>query len=196
VVSPRSAALGERYGITKVIAAGFVFVVAGLALMSTATADSSYLLIALSLILLGAGMGITAAPATGSIMRAVPLNKAGVGSAVNDTSRELGGALGIAVLGSIATSAYRSDFDPSVVAALPPEAAAAAGESIGAAISISQKIPGEAGARLASEAGDAFTSAFSVSLIAAAAVAAISGVVVFIAGRAEAPPRVAADEAE
>jgi DHA2 family multidrug resistance protein-like MFS transporter len=188
VVSPRSAELGEKYGITKVIATGFVFVVAGLALMSTVTAASSYLIIAIALILLGIGMGVTVAPATGSIMQAVPLNKAGVGSAVNDTSREVGGALGIAVLGSIANSAYRSNIDSAVLEALPAEAADAASESIGAAISISQKLPGDAGARLASEAGDAFTSAFSVSLTAAAVVAAISGLAVFIAGRAEASP--------
>lgn len=196
VVSPRSAALGEKYGITKVIAAGFVFVVAGLALMSTVTTATSYSVIALALILLGAGMGITVAPATGSIMQAVPLNKAGVGSAVNDTSREVGGALGIAILGSIANSVYRSDFNSSALDALPAEAAEAASESIGAAILISQSLPGDAAAMLVSDAGDAFTSAFSVSLVAAAAVAAISGVVVFVAGRREAPASAASQDEE
>ena len=68
-------------------------------------------MLALSLVLLGAGMSLTAAPATGSIMSAVPPAKAGVGSAVNDTTREVGGALGIAVLGSIASAAYRSSVD-------------------------------------------------------------------------------------
>jgi Na+/melibiose symporter-like transporter len=183
LVSPRSAALGVRYGVTRIIAAGFVLLVAGLALMATVEADTPYLVIAISLVLLGAGMGITIAPATGSIMEAVPLNKAGVGSAVNDTSREVGAALGIAVLGSIANSVYRSEIDPRVLEPLPGEAADAAGESIGAAITISEKIPGEGGALLASEAGDAFTSAFSTSLTAAAVVAAISGVVVFVIGQ-------------
>ena len=67
--------------------------------------------IAVAFAVLGAGMGITAAPATGEIMSSVPLSKAGVGSAVNDTTRELGGALGIALLGSVANSAYRSNVD-------------------------------------------------------------------------------------
>ena len=187
LVSPRSAALGVRYGITKIIAAGFVFLVAGLALMATVEADTPYLIIAISLVLLGAGMGITIAPATGSIMEAVPLNKAGVGSAVNDTSREVGGALGIAVLGSIANSVYRSDIDSRVLQPLPDEAGEAAGESIGAAIAISEELPGKAGELLASEAGDAFTSGFSTSLTAAAVVAAISGIVVFVAGQRRAP---------
>ena len=187
LVSPRSAALGVKYGITKIISAGFVFLVAGLALMATVEAATPYLVIAIALVLLGAGMGITIAPATGSIMEAVPLNKAGVGSAVNDTSREVGGALGIAVLGSIANSVYRSDIDSRVLQPLPDEAAEAAGESIGAAIAISEEIPGKAGELLASEAGDAFTSGFSTSLTVAAVVAAISGVVVFVVGQRTAP---------
>ncbi|RLE22754.1 MAG: MFS transporter [Actinobacteria bacterium] len=183
LVSPRSAALGEKYGITKIISAGFVFLVAGLVLMSTVDTGTPYLVIAAALLLLGAGMGITIAPATGSIMDAVPLNKAGVGSAANDTSRELGGALGIAVLGSIANSVYQSEIDQGVLDALPPEAAEIAGESIGAAIAVSEKLPGKAGELLSSEAGDAFTSAFGTSLTAAAVVAAVSGIVVFIVGR-------------
>ena len=68
-------------------------------------------MIAVAFAVLGAGMSITAAPATGEIMTSVPLSKAGVGSAVNDTTRELGGALGIALLGSVANSAYRSSVD-------------------------------------------------------------------------------------
>jgi DHA2 family multidrug resistance protein-like MFS transporter len=78
---------------------------------------------------------------------------------------------------------------------LPGEAADAAGESIGAAIAISEKVPGEGGALLASEAGDAFTSAFSTSLTAAAVVAAISGIVVFVAGQRRASTSRAQDGA-
>ncbi len=130
-------------------------------------------------------MGITVAPATGSIMSAVPMNKAGVGSAVNDTTREVGGALGIAVLGSIANSAYRSEIDAGVLAQLPPDAAAAAGESIGAATQIAASLPAEIGGALQSAAGDAFTTAFGNSLLAAAAVSAVIGVIVFFTGRRE-----------
>ena len=130
-------------------------------------------------------MGITVAPATGSIMSAVPLNKAGVGSAVNDTTREVGGALGIAVLGSIANSAYRSEIDAGVLAQLPPDAASAAGESIGAATQIAVSLPAELGGALQSAAGDTFTTAFGNSLLAAAAVSALIGVAVFVTSRRE-----------
>ena len=182
-VSPRSAAWAAQIGASKVIAAGFAFVAAGMTLMSTVTTESSYLLIAGSLILLGIGMGITVAPATGSIMSAVPLNKAGVGSAVNDTTREVGGALGIAVLGSIANSAYRSEIDGEVLAQLPPAAAEAAGESIGAATQIASSLPDEIGNALQNAAGDAFTNAFSQSLLAAGGVALLIGIVVLFTGR-------------
>ena len=112
LVSPRSVALAARFGVTSVVTVGFAFIVAGFALMATVDASTPYLVIAMSLVLTGIGMGVTTAPATGSIMSAVPLNKAGVGSAVNDTTREVGGALGIAVLGSIANSVYRSVSAP------------------------------------------------------------------------------------
>ena len=182
-VSPRSAVLSAKIGAPTVMAGGFAFVTAGFVVMSTVDTSSSYLLIAGALVLLGIGMGVTVAPATGSIMSAVPMNKAGVGSAVNDTTREVGGALGIAVLGSIANSAYRSEIDTDVLAALPAEASAAAGESIGAAVQIAQQLPGDAGAALQNAAGEAFTTAFSNALLSAAAVAAVIGVIVFLSGR-------------
>jgi hypothetical protein len=115
--------------------------------------------IAAALALLGAGVAITSAPATGQIMTSVPLSKAGVGSAVNDTTRELGGALGIALLGSIANTAYRSGIDLSGVR-LPAGTRAAAEESIGAADSIAGRIPG--GDALAAQAASAFTDAFTL----------------------------------
>ena len=95
--------------------------------------DTPYLVIVVALVLLAGGMALTMPPATGAIMSSVPLNKAGVGSAVNDTTRELGGALGIAILGSIVASAYRSNVD---VSNLPPEAGDAAKESVGAALGV------------------------------------------------------------
>ena len=193
LVSPRSAGLAERFGTTTVIAFGFTFIVLGLAVMSLVEPSSPYLMIAFALVLLAMGMGITVAPATGAIMQSVPLNKAGVGSAVNDTTREVGGAMGIAVLGSIATSAYRSNVD---VGALPAEPAAIASESIGGAVAVAQQIGGEAGAALATSAGEAFTDAFTTTMTAAAGVALLSGVAVAFVGRRERRERAAAGAAQ
>ena len=177
-VAPRSAALAERVGTGPVMASGFVLVAAGFGVLSLIDPATSYLVLVVALVLLGAGMSLTAAPATGSIMSAVPHAKAGVGSAINDTTREVGGALGIAVLGSIANAVYRSAVDLDGLA-LPPPVAEAAGESVGAATALAERIPG--GAELAVRAGNAFTDAFNLAsavsavlaLVAAAAVAAV-----------------------
>ena len=79
-----------------------------LILMSFLSADSSYTTIVWRLVILACGLALTMAPATESIMGSLPLAKAGVGSAVNDTTRQVGGALGVAVLGSVFTSIYGS----------------------------------------------------------------------------------------
>ena len=173
-VAPRSAVLAERLGTGPVMSAGFVLVAAGFAVLALVGPLTPYLVLAVALVLLGAGMSLTAAPATGSIMSAVPHAKAGVGSAINDTTREVGGALGIAVLGSIATAAYRSAVDLGGLT-LPAPVAKAAGQSVGAATALSEQVPG--GAQLASRAGAAFTDAFNlasaVSVVLALAAAAV-----------------------
>jgi MFS transporter, DHA2 family, multidrug resistance protein len=177
--SPRSATLAERYGAARVMALGLAIVAVGFGVLTTLTPDTPYLVLAAAFALLGAGMSITAAPATSEIMTSVPLSKAGVGSAVNDTTRELGGALGIALLGSIANTAYRSGIDLDRVQ-LPAGARAAAGESIGAASAIADRVPG--GGDVVAQAASAFTNAFTltntvaagIALAAAAAVLAVS----------------------
>ena len=109
--SPLSAKLTERIGTKRVVAAGLLLVSVGLAMLSGAEVDSGYGLIAAVLGVLGLGMGLTMAPATDSVMGSLPIAKAGVGSAVNDATRTLGGALGVAVLGSLLSSGYRAGMD-------------------------------------------------------------------------------------
>jgi EmrB/QacA subfamily drug resistance transporter len=178
-VAPRSAALAERIGTGAVIAWGFILVAAGFAVLVFVSPTSPYLVLVVALVLLGAGMSLTAAPATGSIMSAVPQAKAGVGSAVNDTTREVGGALGIAVLGSIGNAVYRSSVKLDDLA-LPPQIKAMAKESVGGAATALANA-GPAAGQLAARAGTAFTHAFNVAagvsvvlaLIAAAVVAKV-----------------------
>ena len=189
--SPRSAALAERYGAPRVMALGLVIVAIGFGVLTTLTIDTPYLVIAGAFALLGAGMSITAAPATSEIMTSVPLSKAGVGSAINDTTRELGGALGIALLGSVANSAYRSAVELDGVP-LPAAAREGAGESIGAASAIAEQVPG--GAAVVAQAASAFTDAFTLTNAVAVgiALAAAAGVLAFSPRRPSAP---ALDEA-
>jgi predicted MFS family arabinose efflux permease len=180
LVAPRSAKLGERFGLNAMVVAGFIGMTVGFVLFTFVGPDSSYWEILAGLIVLGGSMGITAAPATGAIMSSVPLNRAGVGSAVNDTSREVGGALGIAVLGSIATSAYRGSVD---VSGVPAEAAAAAGESVGAAVQVASELSGPQAAALVEHAGVAFTDALNTTMAAGAVVAVLSAIAVYMSGR-------------
>jgi hypothetical protein len=179
-VSPSSASMAARFGAAPVIATGLGVVAAGFVLLSRLTPGTSYAYVALALAVLGAGMGATAAPGTGEIMSAVPLSKAGVGSAVNDTTRELGGALGIAILGSIANSAYRASVNLSGLD-LSAAAGARAQESIGGAAGVAAAAP--QGGAVAARAGTAFTDAFNRASIVSVAITLVAVVAVLWLGR-------------
>jgi predicted MFS family arabinose efflux permease len=183
VVAPRSAGLVERLGLNRVVAIGFASISIGFAVMAFITPDTPYPLIVVALIVMAGGMALTMPPSTGAIMSAVPLNKAGIGSAVNDTTRELGGALGIAILGSIVASAYRSHVD---VSNLPPEAGEAAKESVGAALGVARSLDPVSAQALVEHAGQAFTDAVNVAMGVSAAVSVIAGSIVLYAGRSRA----------
>jgi len=106
----RSAKLVERWGQRRVVTSGMVIVAIGMLLMSANGVHANYPLLAASMIVAALGQGLVTAPSTGAIIVSLPLNKAGVGSAVNDTTRELGGALGVAVIGSLLASVFRHDM--------------------------------------------------------------------------------------
>ena len=89
----------------------------GLAIAATVAAGAGYGRLAIALVFMGAGMGLAGAPATESVMGALPPERANIGSAVNDTARELGGALGVAVVGSIMASLYSTELPASPSAA-------------------------------------------------------------------------------
>ena len=196
-VAPRTAALAEQVGNGPVMALGFVLVAVAFAILSFVGPAAPYLVLALSMVLLGAGLSLTAAPATGSIMSAVPEAKAGVGSAVNDTTREVGGALGIAVLGSISNAIYRSSVKLEGID-LPSAARKAAKESIGGATGVAAGGL-SAGGELMHQAGSAFTHSFNVaSGVAAVLSLAAAGVVASVFSRrrelaAASPPAPAAE---
>jgi EmrB/QacA subfamily drug resistance transporter len=106
VVSPLSARVVDRFGTKLTVATGLAIATLSLVLTAGLDATSSYGAISIRFVLLGLGMGLTMAPATDSVMGSLPLAKAGVGSAVNDTTRQVGGAMGVAVVGSVLASIY------------------------------------------------------------------------------------------
>ena len=107
VVSPAAIALMKRVGTKAVVTAGLALMSAGFLVAAGTAVDSAYWgRIITSMTLIAAGLALTASPATEAIMGALPPGKAGAGSAVNDTTRELGGTLGVAIVGSVMSSAY------------------------------------------------------------------------------------------
>ena len=107
--------------------------------MSTASTATPYIEIVGQMVLAGLGMGLTTAPATEAIMGVVPKEKAGIGSAVNDATRELGATLGVAIIGSVYASLYASGIQDAA-GSLPAPALDAASESIGAALAVSNQL--------------------------------------------------------
>ena len=168
----------ERVGTTAVVAAGLALFAAGLAWASTVDGTTSYAVIAAQMVLLGGGLGLTTAPATESIMGSLPVAKAGVGSAINDTTRELGGTLGVAIVGSIFASVFTRALDNSpVIAALPDSARSAVESSMAAADSVLSRLPGDAEqARVAVD--QAFLDGLQSGSLVCAGIAAAAAVVV------------------
>jgi hypothetical protein len=163
-----------RSGTKLVVAGGLVSLAAGLLWTSTASETTSYLTIAGQMVLIGSGIGLTSAPATESIMGAVPEAKAGVGSAVNDATRILGATLGVAIVGSIYASLYRGRLD--AVDGTPEVAR----RSVGAAFEAAAKLGGADGAALHDAAATAFFHGFEVACVVAAAVA-VTGAIMALA---------------
>jgi len=176
-VAPMSARVAERIGTKQVVASGLVIVAAGMGVLSRLHAHSSYGLLAGSLVVLAAGMSLTMAPSTASIMSALPLGKAGVGSAMNDTTREIGGALGVAVLGSLLASHYTHRLQP-LLHGLPVTARGMATSSVGGALNVASRAGGHAGATLASGARSAYVNAMSSTVLVAGAVALLAAAII------------------
>ncbi len=172
LASVLSPLLVHRIGTKRVVAGGLASMSLGFLWVATASAATPYLEIVGQMILLGAGLGSTTAPATESIMGSLSLDKADVGSAVNDTTRELGGTLGVAVVGSVFTSIYVSRLaHGTIFNALPAQAQALTKDSVAAAARVAPQL-GSNASRYLSEVSNAFLSGLSVSCIVVAAVAA------------------------
>jgi hypothetical protein len=124
LVAPRSARLVARFGHRAVVSVGLAIAAGGLALLAMNALRANEPLLALSMVVIAGGMGPVTAPSTGAIIASLPLNKAGVGSAANDTTRELGATLGVAVIGSVLVSIYRGGLPSSAEPARASLAAA------------------------------------------------------------------------
>ncbi|HVU90949.1 MAG TPA: DHA2 family efflux MFS transporter permease subunit [Jatrophihabitans sp.] len=169
--------LAIRIGTKAVVSGGLLLqVVFYFWVAANVTPTFSYGVIAVQMVIYGLGMGLTSAPATESIMGAVARNQAGVGSAINDSTRLLGGTLGVAVIGSVYASIYRTRVDAAVPGDLPHPLRSAARDSIGGAYAVASRLAGRGQAAAGNLVHHAATTAFdhgvSVGCVVAGAVAA------------------------
>jgi hypothetical protein len=161
---------------------------------ATTTTTLSYNIIAGQMIVYGLGMGLTSAPATESIMGAISRRHAGVGSAVNDSTRLIGGTLGVAVIGSVYASVYLSRLTATIPAAVPGRATALAQQSVGAAYAAAGKISAlghpALGHALQQASSNAFLHGLAIGSLVAGGVAAVGAVlaVVFLPAQPAAVP--------
>jgi EmrB/QacA subfamily drug resistance transporter len=197
IFAPFSARLVERIGTKRVVTFGLLVVSASLLVLSTLHSDSSYLRVILNMCFMSAGMAFTMAPATESVMGSLPRAKAGVGSAVNDTTRQVGGALGVAIIGSLVASVYSSRVaDLGARFGLSGSALAEARGSLGAALEQSGSLD-TGGAVFARGASDAFVRGLSEGLRVASLIVLFAAVVAyrFLPARAHDHVEVGAGEA-
>lgn len=172
-LSPASAHLSEQVGPGPVIAGGLALAAAGLTVLSTLGTGSSYWHVLGGFVLTGAGVALSATPATNAIVSSLPQGKQGVASAVNDLSRELGGVLGIAILGSVLNAGYRSGI-ADAARGVPREVLARAQESLVSALGVAGQLGGREGEHLADAARKAFVGGLSASLLIGAVILVVS----------------------
>ncbi|MCW3844600.1 MFS transporter [Micromonospora yasonensis] len=171
--------LAVRVGTRRVVAAGLLLLGLAYAWISTLSSTTGYPEIAAQMVLLGGGLGLTSAPATEAVMGVVPAAKAGIGSAVNDATRQVGGTLGVAVIGSIFASLYQHGLTR-LDGELPPAAAATARDSIGAALTTADQLaatglPAQA-STLASAASAAFYDGLQAGCLVAAVISTLAAI--------------------
>ncbi|MFE5286017.1 MFS transporter [Nocardia sp. NPDC056611] len=192
--------LTPKLGLRAMVVAGMAVGTAALVILIRVDAESGYANFAWPLMLLGLAIGLSVSPATDTIMDAFPERLLGVGGAVNDTSVELGGTLGIAVFGSLLASSYREEVSPLVAGRLPGDAAAAVQDSIGGALIVAKHAADagmrEQAAELISAADTAFAHAVSHTSLIASVVLAVGTVVVavLLPGRRKPEPMAIADK--
>ncbi|GID29886.1 MFS transporter [Paractinoplanes brasiliensis] len=190
VAAPASAQLVRLIGTKLVVAAGLTAVAGGLWQLSTATTNSSYGDVLPGMILLGLGAGLVMPATAESVMGSLPPGRTGVGAATNGTSLQVGGALGVAVVGSLLNTRYQDQISTALAPYhLPGDVTATVHGSIGGALEVAARLGGEAGHLLTAAARSAFMDGMHLGLLTAAGVAAAGILLTAIALPARPPEK-------
>jgi EmrB/QacA subfamily drug resistance transporter len=196
VFAPRSPRMVERFGARAVVTSGLLILTAVFLSFRLLEVDTPLWVFEVLIFVQGVGMANIMAPSTESIMSALPRTKAGAGSAVNNTVRQVGGALGVAILGSILSASYRSSIE-STLSGLPVPAGVkeSMGESLGDTLAVAERL-GAAGQAVIEPAREAFVDAMHVTVVGSALVAFVGALVVFFFLPAKGEPLGAPGERE
>jgi EmrB/QacA subfamily drug resistance transporter len=190
-----STVLDRWIGTKWVVAAGLLIVAGGLYQMTTTTVAEGFGHALIGMCLLAFGAGFIIAPATASVMGALPRTRAGVGSATNSTALQLGGAIGVAVVGSIASARYKGLMAPLLAGhAMPAEARSAILGSIGGAQEVARMAGGTLGAELSNVAGSSFVNGMDLALTVGAVAVGVSVILALAALPSRARPEPPVDE--
>jgi len=179
VAAPLSALAARRLGTKPPVALGMAGIAAGLALLSRTSAGGGYAGAVPAFLLLGIGAGLAFAPSTESVMGSLPRARAGIGSATNSAALQVGGALGVGVLGSLLNGRYQSRLSPVLAEhRVPPSVVHTVQGSLGAALALGQHVGGSEGAALQALARRAFLSGMDLAVLVGAMVALVGVVIV------------------
>jgi EmrB/QacA subfamily drug resistance transporter len=179
VVASLSNALVRYLGTKVVVFSGMGLIAIGFAMLSTVTLHSTYANVLPAFFLLGIGSGLTVAPCTESVMGSVPVELAGVGSATNSTALQIGGALGVAVLGSLLSTHYQNDMSSLLAHSLAPSAVVhTAIGSLGGALGVASHVGGSLGHSLARSARQSFIEAMTFAVTIGAVLSSVAAVFV------------------
>ena len=166
-----------KFGPKAVLVGAMLIVISGMAVFTQIEVETAFWVPALGIVLFGLGAGIAMPTVTDAIMASVPVNDAGIGSAMNDLSRELGFTLGVAILGSIVAGIYRSDVVKALRGLVPGEEAETISDSIGVVGAVTADLPPDVATAVTDAANTSFVGALNVGFLGAAGFIALALVV-------------------
>jgi EmrB/QacA subfamily drug resistance transporter len=179
-VAPTAPRIVEKVGTKLVVGGGLLIAAAGLFYAAAVPVTNGYVHLVVSMAVISAGMGLVMAPATESIMGSLPRSKAGVGSAMNDTTRQMGGALGVAIIGSVLATSYRPGITRGLAALhLPDQVVSVARDSVGGALAVAATLPPGVRDAVSSVAKHEFVHGFGGALRVGGVVLLVAAAVVF-----------------
>jgi len=182
IVAPASTLLVRYVGTKIIVFIGMSVIAVGMVMLSATSLAGSYMNAFPAFMLLGLGTGLAFAPSTESVMGSLPLDQAGVGAATNSTALQVGGALGVAVFGSLLNTRYQDRLDPVLARqTIPPAVHALITGSLGGALDVAGAVGGILGAELAAIARGAFVSGLDLAAVVGAVVVGAGALVVLLA---------------